>query len=411
MFFFDKKIIPDNSKFETPSKQSWRRLKKNKAAMIGLFIILFSVLVAIFAYEIIPDTTPDANEQVTQVSLQNPGFNIQMLQVHRDKEASNTSFFVQLFSGTESEEELIPITNYKVVGDKILIDEYRGKGLKPKQQWYYLADVVYANSVTDTSEILSGENVSFKNFQEETITKNITDLKNEVEKNHVTKKRFLLGTDFLGRDIMSRLLLGVRVSLSVGIISVLISLLIGVSLGAAAGYYRGKTDSIIMFLINIIWSIPTILFVFALSLALGKGFWQIFIAVGLTMWVSVARLVRGQVMSIRETEFVEAAKSLGYKSPRIIFRHILPNILGPVMVIAAANFASAILIEAGLSFIGIGVQPPTPSWGSMIKENYSFIITSNPVIALAPGIAIMILVLSFNLLGNGLRDALDVKTK
>jgi ABC-type dipeptide/oligopeptide/nickel transport system permease subunit len=128
------------------------------------------------------------------------------------------------------------------------------------------------------------------------------------------------------------------------------------------------------------------------------------------MWVNVARLVRGQVMAVKEMEYIEAARALGYRNERIIVRHILPNIMGPVIVIAASNFASAIVIEAGLSFLGIGVQPPQPSWGLMIKENYNFIITQNAALALAPGVAIMILVLAFNLFGNGLRDALDVKT-
>jgi peptide/nickel transport system permease protein len=149
--------------------------------------------------------------------------------------------------------------------------------------------------------------------------------------------------------------------------------------------------------------------VFALTLLLGKGFWQVFIAIGLTMWVNVARIVRGQVLAVKELEYIEAANALGFKDSRIIIRHILPNILGPVLVVAASNFASAIVIEAGLSFLGIGVQPPQPSWGLMIKENYNFIITHNPMLALAPGIAIMLLVLAFNLLGNGLRDALNVK--
>jgi peptide/nickel transport system permease protein len=160
---------------------------------------------------------------------------------------------------------------------------------------------------------------------------------------------------------------------------------------------------------NVIWGIPTLLLVFAITLVLGKGFWQVFIAVGLTMWVNVARLVRGQILNVRELEYVEAAKALGFSNARIIGRHIIPNIMGPVMVIAASNFASAIVIEAGLSFLGVGVQPPQPSWGLMVKENYNFIITQNPMLALAPGFAIMLLVLAFNLLGNGLRDALSVK--
>ncbi|MGB4134213.1 MAG: ABC transporter permease, partial [Tenuifilaceae bacterium] len=145
----------------------------------------------------------------------------------------------------------------------------------------------------------------------------------------------------------------------------------------------------------------------ALTMVLGKGFWQIFVAVGLTMWVEVARVVRGQVMSLREKEFVEAAKVMGFSTARIIFKHILPNVLGPVAIIAAGNFATAILLEAGLGFLGIGVQPPTPSWGTMIKDHYGYIIMDKPFLAILPGVAIMLLVLAFTLMGNGLRDALD----
>ena len=203
--------------------------------------------------------------------------------------------------------------------------------------------------------------------------------------------------------------MGVRVSLGVGLVTVIISLTIGLSLGSLAGYFRGRADDIITWFMNVIWGIPTLLLVFAITLVLGKGFWQVFIAVGLTMWVSVARLVRGQILNVRELEYVEAAKALGFSNTRIIARHIIPNIIGPVMVIAASNFASAIVIEAGLSFLGVGVQPPQPSWGLMVKENYNFIITQNPMLALAPGFAIMLLVLAFNLFGNGLRDALNVR--
>jgi peptide/nickel transport system permease protein len=207
------------------------------------------------------------------------------------------------------------------------------------------------------------------------------------------------------------LIIGTRISLSVGLITVLISLSVGMALGAIAGYYKGRTDEIIMWLINVIWSIPTLLLVFAITLLLGKGFWQVFIAVGLTMWVNVARLVRGQVMVTKELQYVEAGRVLGFSDSRIIIRHILPNIMGPILVIAASNFASAIVIEAGLSFLGVGVQPPMPSWGLMIKENYNFIITQNPMLALSPCFAIIILFFSFIHFGNGLRDALNVRGK
>ena len=224
------------------------------------------------------------------------------------------------------------------------------------------------------------------------------------------ERTFLLGTDAYGRDVLSMIMIGSRVSLSVGFIAVLIALLIGITLGALAAYHGGWVDNLITWLINVVWSIPTVLLVIAITFALGKGFWQVFVAVGLTMWVDIARVVRGQVYSIKEKEYVEAARALGYSSFRTIFRHILPNITGAVIVVAAANFASAILLEAGLSFLGIGVQPPMPSWGTMVKENYSYILLDSAYLALLPGLAIMLLVLAFMLLGNGIRDALDIKS-
>jgi peptide/nickel transport system permease protein len=180
-------------------------------------------------------------------------------------------------------------------------------------------------------------------------------------------------------------------------------------MGAIAGYFGGKVDTFIMWVINVTWSIPTLLLVIAITLALGKGFWQVFIAVGLTMWVEVARVVRGQVMSVKQMQYVNAAKALGFNNFRIITKHILPNSMAPVIIISAANFAAAILIESGLSFLGIGAQPPMPSWGGIIKDHYSYIILGKPYLAIIPGLAIMSLVTAFMLIGNALRDALDVK--
>jgi len=225
----------------------------------------------------------------------------------------------------------------------------------------------------------------------------------------VISKTFYFGTDKYGRDLLSRILVGARISFSIGFVAVFISVLIGVLLGSIAGYFGGKWDTLIMWLINVTWSIPTLLLVIAITLALGKGFWQVFIAVGLTMWVEVARIVRGQVMSVKEMQYVTAAEALGFSDFRIIRKHILPNILAPVIVISAANFAAAILIESGLSFLGIGAQPPMSSWGAMIKDHYNYIILGKPYLALIPGFCIMSLVMAFMLIGNTLRDALDVK--
>ena len=201
---------------------------------------------------------------------------------------------------------------------------------------------------------------------------------------------------------------GTIVSLSVGLIAVLISLIIGLFFGSIAGYFKGWIDDLIMWFINLVWSIPGLLLVISLTLIIGKGFTTIFFAVGLTMWVELARIVRGQILSIREKEFIIASRALGYSNFRIIWRHIFPNILGPVIVICASNFAAAILIEAGLSFLGIGVQIPMPSWGFMIEQHKGLIMDADKAyLALLPGLAIIILVFAFMTLGIGLRDALD----
>jgi peptide/nickel transport system permease protein len=359
------------------TRTTWRRLKRNKGALFGIVIIALAVLVAIFAYLLAPDGSPDANLMTVEIGGQKPGYTQQFLIVPRERKTPSTSFFTRLFYGAEDRYQYIPISGYQVTKDSIIIQQYIDEGISERM-------ALPLHQTRWQEGVASG---SYK----------------------VITKKFRLGTDRYGRDILSRLIVGVRVSLAVGLVTVLISLSIGVLLGALAGYFRGRTDDVIMWFINVIWSIPTLLLVFAITLVLGKGFWQVFVAIGLTMWVSVARIIRGQVLSVRELEYVEAARALGYSHSRIIARHVLPNVLGPVMVVAASNFASAIVIEAGLSFLGVGVQPPQPSWGLMIKENYNFIITHNPMLALAPGFAIMLLVLAFNMLGNGLRDALQVK--
>ena len=222
---------------------------------------------------------------------------------------------------------------------------------------------------------------------------------------------FLLGTDKYGRDLLSRIILGTRVSFSVGFISVFISIFIGLILGMISGYYGGKIDIIICWLINVVWSIPTLLLVIAISIVLGKGFWQVFVAVGLTMWVEVARVTRGEVLKISQLPYIEAVKSFGLADVKIMWKHILPNILNPIIIISAANFATSVLLESGLSFLGIGVQPPIPSWGMIIRNHYGFIVMEKAYLSFFPGLCIIILVLSFMLLGNGLRDALDTKSK
>lgn len=325
--------------------------------------------VAVFGYLLAPDSSSNANQMHLEIHSKKPGFSVLMLTVP-SQEKVEQSFFSKIFSGKKNLDTEIPIQSYEIKSETL---EY----------------VNYADGLTKSISLAAMNN-------------------NPDE--FIEQRTFYFGTDKYGRDLLSRLIIGTRISFFIGFIAVFISLFIGITLGAIAGYFGGKTDNFIMWIINITWSIPTLLLVIAITLALGKGYWQVFIAVGLTMWVEVARVVRGQVMSTKQQQYVEAARALGFSNIRIIFKHILPNIIAPVIVISAANFAAAILIESGLSFLGIGAQPPTPSWGAIIKNHYNYIILGKPYLAVIPGLAIMSLVMAFMLIGNTLRDTLDVKS-
>jgi len=358
-----------------PSHQPsrWSKFRKNPLAIGGVIIILINLLVVIGGPLIRPDHTRHANHQQLVLSRQKPGFSTTMLRI-REVDTEQRSFFQCWLYGSEWKWEEVPVREERRRGARVVVFP------------------------VDEADSLRIEAVAER-----------TDGGWEVNDSQLHTRHFLLGTDKYGRDLLSRLMAGASVSLAVGAIAVIISLLIGLTLGLLAGYYRGWVDALIMWFTNVVWAVPTLLLVMAITFAFGTGFWKVFLAVGLTMWVDVARIARGQVLSIREKEYIEAARAVGLPDRRIIARHVLPNILSPIIVIAAANFASAILIEAGLSFLGLGAQIPIPSWGNMIREHYAFLTTDLAYLAIVPGIMIMLLVLSFMMIGNGLRDALDVR--
>ena len=401
---------------DSPLKKTWIRLLKNKPAIASLIVICIAIVLAIIGPSIAPDKTPDADDQILEMANVNPGFSIQLLAVQKNREEKAPSLLSKIFLGRDNPNEMIPIVSYSFDDSaNIVLEKYEGEGRGAVKMVLPVVDVCEALSNTKPEIQLKGDQATFTSFEEKMETVSLATLKKEIESNRIITKTYHLGTDGYGRDILSRLLFGVRVSLSVGLIAVLISLTIGIFMGSVAGFYRGAVDNVIMWFINVIWAIPTILLAMAIRFAIGDkipSFLAIFIAVGLSMWVEVARIVRGQVLGVREMEYVQAARGLGYNNARIIIKHILPNIIGPIMVIAASDFASAILIEAGLSFVGIGVKPPTPSWGTMLNDHRAYLLTPGKAfLALAPGICIMVMVLAFNLLGNGLRDAFDVKGK
>jgi len=383
---------------------------KNRLALFGLIVLIGACIIAILGGTVRPDGSPDANDQQLSLAKKPMNFSVQMLAVRRNVEVEDKFFFRQLFfGGQESRYRNIPLESFELVEDTVRIVKYSDfAGDSRETLEFNLLDVCYA--IAPDSYRLVRDTMFATDLHGEKISISISSAQSQVLEEHIYKHNYLLGTDKFGRDLLSRLMAGTIVSLSVGLISVFISLILGITLGALAGYFGGWIDEIITWLINVVWSIPTLLLVIAITFALGKGFVQVFIAVGLTMWVEVARVIRGQVLGLKNLEYVQAARALGYTNGRIIFRHILPNALGPVIVISAANFASAILLEAGLSFLGIGAQIPMASWGQMINEHYIYITTSRAHLAILPGICILVLVLAFMLIGNGLRDSFDTRS-
>jgi peptide/nickel transport system permease protein len=221
-------------------------------------------------------------------------------------------------------------------------------------------------------------------------------------------REFWLGTDASGRDVFARVTLAGRVSLQVGLVAVSIYTTIGVIVGALAGYYGGFVDSTLMRLADIFLAFPSLIIIITLVSVLGPSMWNIMAVIGLLGWPPIARIVRGQFLSLREQEFVLASKTVGARGRRVMFRHLLPNALAPVIVAATFGMASAILLEAGLSFLGLGVQPPTPTWGNMLTDAQSLTILQNMLwLWIPPGVLIALAVLSINFIGDGLRDALD----
>jgi peptide/nickel transport system permease protein len=363
------------------SSKEYKRFKKNKLAVLGLGVIFMLFVVCLFGYMLIPENTKDANSQRIDIKLKNPGFSMNYIAL----ESSNTHSFSEYFFGTENPENSIWLSDSFYVSSDL----------------FFYQNKFHVWKSVPLSKILTKDEINNHQALEKIVVSKIK------------KRTFWLGTDSLGRDVYSRLILGARISLSVGFIAVIISLLIGVVLGMLSGYYGGWIDRAIIWIINVFWSIPTVLLSMALLVAFPSEskhqYIIVFVAVGLTMWVDTARLIRGQFMQIKQKSFVEATQSLGFSDFRIIFKHILPNTFTTLVVITSSNFATAILLESGLSYLGLGVQPPTPSWGSMMREYFAYIGSDLSYLSIFPGMCISLAVFAFNAFGNGLRDAFDIK--
>lgn len=355
----------------------WQTLKKSKLFLGGAGLCLLLIVVGTLGYAITPDPTPNANQIVPEWSNLAPG-----TMVYYSQQQPLNADAAQNLGSTDASES----TQTKKKTPTLLFWAI-GEPNTPKI-------IPFTANPTNSPTANPGRGLSAPDSLKMV----------DAVYHHRT---FWLGSDRFGRDILSRMIIGARISLSIGFLAMLASIIIGTIIGLCAGYFGGKVDAFFSWLITVFWSVPTLLIALGLSMLLGKGYYQVLLATALSTWVEVARVVRGQTLQLKQREFVLAAKITGFSHSRIMFKHILPNLKGSLTVLATTNFASAILLEAGLGFLGLGVSPPTPSWGMMVKENLGYLVLDNSYLALIPGIAIMVLVMSFNLMSMGLRDILD----
>ena len=352
---------------------------KNPFFLIGFGMIFLFALTGFLGYAITEDKTPNSNQIMPEWAGLSPGSKVYYIQKKRTESRSWNFWLV----GDEQQGEILSVL--KSDGESTSSDGQSTSSASSKLD---------AGAQMDTAYFISQ-----KNGERMAIPRNLYEGNAQVY-----ERTFWLGSDPFGRDMLSRLIVGTRVSLSIGFLAMALSLLIGVVIGLISGYFGGWVDGVLTWIITVFWSVPTLLIALGLSAFMGKGFYQVLIATGLSTWVEVARVVRGQTMQYKNKEFILSARITGFSSNHIMFRHILPNLSGSLTVLATTNFAAAILLEAGLGFLGLGVAPPTASWGMMVKENIGYLVLDQAYLAILPGLAIMILVMAFNLLAMGLRS-------
>lgn len=384
------------------------KIKVNLTLGLALgYLMLLAVLVASGSWWV-PDSSPNTNRILLSLGILPPMEKATLLKLKKDQKQKEDGwcFLCSHFN----DYEYLPISSYRFDDTLLYFRPYSSEADIELPEQNLSLQKVYFNlgGLNKEAHWMNGK---FYHYTSDGLAADVkvAELQELIVASNIVEQRFVLGTDHFGRDVLSRLVMGGRNTLLVGLIAVSISLIIGLFLGSLGGYYGGWIDRIVMWLVNVVWSLPTLLLVLAISVVLGKGFWQVFVAVGLTMWVEICRVVRGQVKSIKEEEFVEAAKGLAFRDDRIILRHVLPQVYGVLVVLAASNFATAVLLESGLSFLGLGVSPPAPSWGLMLNEYKSFLLPESIHLILFPGLLISITVWSFYIIGNALRDYLDVK--
>ncbi len=355
-----------------PVASVWRRFRQHPLARVGVAVLGLFIALAIIGPLALPDDSPHANRQQLALARLPAGSSAVLLRLPYADPPLGSSFLDAWWNGRPASAREIPLSmgaqpyEVKLSSDSLRVRPAIGPPLAFARPAGLAADQL------------------------------------------IVHRSYPLGTDALGRCLYSRLVLGARVTLSIGLLAVLLSIGIGTFVGLVAGYFGGRLDRVLQGTMTVVWALPALLLAVAIAFVMGKGYGQLVWAVGLSLWVDVARIVRGEVRSLRERAYVEAAVVMGFGHARILFHHILPALTGPLVILAASNFASAVLLESGLSFLGLGVPPPTPSWGAMIQEGYPYLlIDRGRGLALWPAATLFACILAIYFVGQGLRDAAD----
>lgn len=404
-----EKSEKDAEKVSRQSLTFWqdvrRRLKENKVAMVSLIVITIIIIACVFVPMFYPISFEDQN-----LDFANIGITLDIYEIDGNYFYMNGEYYLM-----DVTEDGTLLQKHPIVKDdganKRYVYDFGGKEVIVDYSPYFQANVEYKNlqkeAKRDPSIDLTEAKYKLDNTQK---VKILSEGEEVISFDTVHNKTYILGTDNLGRDMFIRVLQGGRISLIVGFVAAFVNLIIGVLYGGIAGYVGGRTDNIMMRIVDVISAIPTLLYVILLMVVLGNGMMPIIIALSITYWLSMARLVRGQVLGLKEQEFILAAQSLGASSKRIMLRHLVPNIMGPIMVSATMQIPSAIFTEAFLSFVGLGVSAPEASWGSLCNDALLTYMTY-PYQLFLPALAISATILAFNLFSDGLRDALDPKQR
>ena len=370
-------------------------------------MILVVLVIALLGSFIRPDSSQYASRQNQSLSKLHPFTTVQFLKFRMNKRHSSKTLKTRIRKGgVENDFIYYPYNDLQVSGDNVKID------FKGNIHTFHLTDVLYPLDALSLKSIKQNTSptYSFVDIDNNTIQVSTEDMKQQVLESRAISKTFWFGTDALGRDVLSRLMAGSAVSLGVGFFSVCVSMFLGLVIGLLSGYFGGWLDRLLSWSINLFWSVPAILLVVSVTIALGTGTQALIIGISLVLWVEMAQVVRHTVLSVRLKDFVRALRLMGLSHATILFRHILPNLTGPIAVLASTSFAEAIMLEAGLSFLGIGVQPPQPSWGNMIRDSYGYIISGDSAfLAIIPSVALIILILSFVFVSNGLKEMTELK--